>query len=550
MIYSRPWAFALLVFPAALAALWAAGFRWKERVYQTAGDPAVLKRLADPLAGRHQRVKALLQVLAAALFALALAGPRWGQSFQEVRRRGVDVIVAVDVSACMLAEDVPPNRLTQAKRELGLLINGLEGDRAGLVAFAGKAFLQCPLTLDYGAVRTLLDLVGPELIPAPGTSVGAAIEAACDAFERNEREHKALVILTDGEDHSGRLPGAVKRAQAEGVRIFAIGFGSPQGEIIPVRDDQGNLVEYKKDKQGQTVVSKLNEQDLLRMASATGGRYYRASQGEVEVERILADIRGMDKKNLDSRVYGQFEDRYRWPLAALLFLLLLEFLWPEVRGHWRRVLGDIRRGSILVLLALVLFPPAPAHAAGRTPEAERHRRLAEKDPLDPRIQYNLGASLYREGDYKSALEAFDRAHNGAPDDSLKARSAYNAGNALFRQGRFGEAAEKYKQALRLNPQDQDAKHNLELARRMLAERREEDKKDAKSSEEKGDPKPGGEAQPGDKPGDDKARAAPPKDGMTREDAERLLQAVENQEKEARRKIKKDQPKSPAAGEDW
>ncbi|MBI4397412.1 MAG: VWA domain-containing protein, partial [Elusimicrobia bacterium] len=307
MIFSRPWSFLFLLAGPLLAALFISAFRSKARLLKTMGDPAVLKKLMDPLAPRRQKVKAVLLVLSAILFALALAGPRWGQRFQDLRRRGIDVVIAVDVSASMLAEDLPPNRLTQAKRELGLLINRLEGDRVGLVAFAGTAFLQCPLTLDYGAVRSLLELIDTDLIPTPGTNLAAAIHTACDAFRRNEKKHKALVLLTDGEDHSGRFEDALRRAAGEGVRVFAIGFGNPDGEVIPLRDAQGTVSAYRKDKTGQTVVSKLNETDLRSAAAKTGGLYFRASQGEIEVDRVAESLRQMEKKHLESRVFDQYE---------------------------------------------------------------------------------------------------------------------------------------------------------------------------------------------------------------------------------------------------
>ncbi|MGQ0644686.1 MAG: VWA domain-containing protein [Elusimicrobiota bacterium] len=528
MIFSRPWALWLL--PALLlpAALFVAGFRRKSRLLSALGDAPVLRKLWDPAAERHQRVKAVLALLACLFLFLALAGPRWGLKFQEARRRGGDVMRAVDTSASMLAEDVKPNRLVQAKRELGLLIGGLEGDRVGVVAFAGTAFLQCPLTLDYGAARMLLDLITTDLIPAPGTSLAAALDAAREAFVREERKHKALVLLTDGEDHSGRLEAAVERAREEGVRVFAIGFGSPQGEIIPVRDEQGGLSAYKKDKAGQTVVSKLNEEALRDMAAKTGGRYYRATDGEVEVERILADLRGMEKKSLQSKVFDQHEDRFAWPLAAALALLLLEFLWPETPGHFGRLLRRARETAPRLFrrsaAAGILLLAAPrAEALGRAPGES----VAE---------FNRGVKQYKKGDYSAAARSFQAARPGFADAERAARSAYNAGNASFRQERFSDAVEHYKQALRLNPADADAKHNLELARKMTQAQKSQPKPDEKNKGGSKDQEPSGGGEDGRGKKDPAAAGARP-GALSKEDAERLLQAVEAQEKEARQKMR-------------
>ena len=193
MSWTTPEALFLLSAPLSALVLSVAFFRWTARVTRRLGDPAVIARLYDPGTGRMQRVKTLMAWLGFVFLVLATAGPRWGQEFQEVQRRGVDVVIAIDVSASMLAEDIAPNRLTQAKRELGLLINGLEGDRVGVVAFAGAAFLQCPLTLDYGAARSLLDLVGPDLIPKPGTSLADAVLTAGESFPAGSKTHRVLV---------------------------------------------------------------------------------------------------------------------------------------------------------------------------------------------------------------------------------------------------------------------------------------------------------------------------------------------------------------------
>lgn len=565
MSFSHPAAFFLFVAVAALAVFMVAAFRRKEKSYGRMGDPAVLKRLFDPRCARQQKVKAVFQLTAAVLFVLTLAGPRWGQKFQEMRRRGVDVIVALDLSESMLAEDIKPNRLTQAKRELGLLINKLDGDRVGVVAFAGSAFMQCPLTLDYGAAKMLLNVLDISQMPLPGTNLADAIDAACDAFGSKDKKHKALVLLTDGEDHSGRLESAVERAKDEGVKIFAIGFGNPEGEVIPVRDGNGNLIEYKKDKDGKTVVSKLGEQELRDMASQTGSAYYRASNGEVEVDRIADDIHRMEKKLLESKVYDQYEDRYMWTLAPLLFLLILEFLWPETPGHIAWVLsrarrrfsraGDTTAKSAALALILILYPVRNAEAMGRSPSGDSN----------PKEMFNRGVSQYEKKDFKAAAEDFEAARGMTSDPALQARSAYNAGNALFRQSQFDEAVEKFKQALRLNPNDPDAKHNLEFAQRAqkAAQKSQSDKKSDENN------KDGNKQQkPGDDPNkkdrgknqqdqgrkdqeqDRQAQAATKKGQMSKEDAERLLQAIQNQELDARRKAPRPEQQDKKVEEDW
>ncbi|MBL8024208.1 MAG: VWA domain-containing protein [Elusimicrobia bacterium] len=520
------------VVPLLALILMVATFRWKSRVLAQAGDPHLLARLMDARTGRQQWVKGLFLLLGLSLLVVAVAGPQWGQQFQEVHRRGVDVMIAMDVSTSMLAEDVKPNRLTQAKRELSLLINRLEGDRVGLVAFAGTAFLQCPLTLDYGAARSLLDLLAPDLIPRPGTSLTAAIDTALAGFPSNSARHQALVLLTDGEDHSKQLDAAVDRAAKAGLRIFTIGFGNKEGEIIPIRDPNGDVTGYKKDKEGKTVLSKMDEPALRKISAKTGGAYFPATQGEVEITKILEEIGRMEKKDLDSRVFGQGENHFRLPLALAILLLLLEFLWPEVQRHWTRVFRDIRAGRFFVgvILGVLLFP-ARSEALGRYPRSEELAPLVQKEPGNPETQFNLGLALYIEQSYAAAAEAFEKSASANTHTPTKAAALYNAGNAHYRQGRLEDAIEKYKQALRLVPSDIHAKHNLELAKKLDEKQKEKKKGDGKPKDDKGE-----EPQP--KPGQ-----------MSPEDAERLLEALAQQEKEAKEKSDKQKPEA-VAGEDW
>lgn len=532
MNWTYPFAFLLFLVPVLVLIFTVAWFRWKTRVLAEAGDPTVIARLMDPRSRRQQGVKALFLFLGLTLVAVAAAGPRWGQQFQEVHRRGVDVMIALDLSASMWAEDVKPNRLTQAKRELSVLINRLEGDRVGLVAFAGTAFLQCPLTLDYGAARSLLELLNPDLIPKPGTNLASAITTSLEAFPRASGHNRALVLLTDGEDHSGQLDTALDRAVTEGLRIFTIGFGNPAGEIIPIRDENGQVTGYKKDKNGQTVLSKMDEGALKKLAAKTGGAYFPASQGEVEVTKIIEEIGRMDKKDLDSRVYGQGENHYRWPLGFGLLLLLLEFLWPEVQRHWRRVFQDIRSGRFLLLLLAggVICLPVRSQALGRYPRSTEIAPLVQQDPKNPEAQFKLGQTLFIEQSYAAAAEAFEKAATLFDQPAWKSAAFYNAGNAHYRQGRLDDAIEKYKQALRLVPSDPDAKHNLELAKKLDKKQKEEQKNQGKPQDQKGEPKP--------KPGQ-----------MSKEDAQRLLEALAQQEKSAKEKADKKKPE-PTSGEDW
>ena len=311
-------------------------FRAKTKALQRFGNLELLQKLIKTTSRKRQMVKIVLLLTAVLFMVLALARPQIGTRFEEVKREGVDIFIALDVSTSMLAQDIQPDRLSKAKYEVEKLIDLFEGDRVGLIAFAGVAFVQCPLTLDYGAAKIFLDIIDPDLIPTPGTAISDAIKKAIDAFESTERKHKVLILITDGEDHSGDALKLAEEAEKQGIIIHCVGIGSPKGEPIPV--DSNNSNDFKKDRQGNVVITKLDEVTLEKIALQTGGTYYRATgQGDF-LEKIYEQIGKMEKKELGSRRFSQFEDRFQYLLIISLVLLVVEFLLSErkkVKGEWR-----------------------------------------------------------------------------------------------------------------------------------------------------------------------------------------------------------------------
>lgn len=313
-------------------------FRWKRQAMQRFGKLDLVEKLAGSTSRGRQVARAVLVVLALLFMILALARPQLGTRLEEVKREGVDVFVALDVSSSMLARDIEPSRLAKAKHELSAFIDMLRGDRIGLIAFAGDAFVQCPLTLDYGAAKTFLRVMEPDLVPTPGTNLGDAIKLALEHFETKERKHKVLVLVTDGEDHSGKAVEMARAAEKEGVVIYTIGIGSPKGVPIPVYDNQGNRVGFKKDRQGDVVLTKLDEVTLQKIALTTGGKYHLAATGDVKLRKVYDEIAGMEKKELASLKFSQFEERFQYVLFLALMLLLAELLLPErkrTKTEWR-----------------------------------------------------------------------------------------------------------------------------------------------------------------------------------------------------------------------
>jgi Ca-activated chloride channel family protein len=327
----------LLAAVPALIAFFIYAFGRKRKALALFGNLDLVKLLSASVSRKRQVWKAAVLVIAVLFLVIALARPQFGTKMRTVKREGQDIVVALDVSLSMLAEDIKPNRLEKARHEISTMIDKFQGDRVGLVAFAGKAFVQCPLTLDYGAAKMFLDAMEPGLIPTPGTAVGEAITRSVSCFSAQERKHKILILITDGEDHVGEPLEAAKSAAKEGVVIYTVGIGSLEGVPIPVTDEKGYSTGFKKNREGGVVMTKLDELTLEKIALETGGKYYRATPGEAELNRIYDDILKMEKKNLSSKQFEQYEERFQGLVGIALFLLALEVLIPErkrVKKAW------------------------------------------------------------------------------------------------------------------------------------------------------------------------------------------------------------------------
>jgi Ca-activated chloride channel family protein len=314
----------------ALALAYLVAFLRRRKVLQQLGDLPLLERLSLVSPPRLQ-LKAALATGAVFFLVLALARPQFGMKMSEVRQQGADIIIAIDVSSSMLAEDLKPDRLERAKNVLSTLVQQLGGNRVGIIAFAGTAFWQCPLTLDISGVNLFLQIMDANLIPLPGTSIGSALRLGIAGLAKTAPKSKAIVLLTDGEDHNSDPDGATREAARNGIKVFTIGFGNPAGEPIPLKDEQGTFVGYKKNRKDEVVMSRLDEALLARIAAATGGEYFRATDGTLDTGRLVDDLRTLDRQKLASTVTRQYEDRYQYFLCIAVLLLLAELLIPTTR---------------------------------------------------------------------------------------------------------------------------------------------------------------------------------------------------------------------------
>jgi Ca-activated chloride channel family protein len=488
MRFGEPhWLWLLALLPLLAVGLTLA-LRRRGRALRAWCDDGLLVRMVPDRAPRVPWLRAGLVVLAAAFLVLAAARPQVGSRVLAVERKGIDLMVALDLSESMRAEDLRPDRLTRAKQGVESLLDRLRGDRVGLVGFAGDAFVQCPLTLDYAAARMFLRLMTPEMIPVPGTDLGAAIRSAVKSFDPKERKYKALVLVTDGEDHGRDLEAAVREAKEQGVRVFAVGIGSEKGEPIPQRSAAGEVRDYKRARDGDVVMTRLDAATLRKICDDTGGRYFDGNAGGLALDRLYGEISGMEQKEQKGGIAVQYDDRYGYFAAAAFLLLAVESMLAERRraGNGRRRSRTARReraglGLLVALFAssLLLASGAPAvGAATGDPGGRAYRKgdyaaardayaaYAREHPDDPRGEYNLGTALNRAGEMPPAQESFLRAVRSS-DPKLRAAALYNLGNTRVKAGDLPGAAEAYEMALRQRPDDRDAKYNLELVRALM-----------------------------------------------------------------------------------
>jgi len=312
---------------AVIFTLWAN--RKQKHALAKLGDPSLIQRLSDNINWRGRRWRTALWLFTLAMLIISLARPQWGSEVREINQEGLQVMIALDVSQSMLADDSKPTRLTRAKMEIADLMERLDGDEVGLVLFSGASFIQVPLTSDYLTALNYLDSVGPEIISRPGTVIGDAIKTAMSGFDSNLNSQKVLVLMTDGEDRETDPLAAAQEAADDDVLIYTIGFGTPEGVPIPETNPYGEITGYKQDQNGQVVLSKLDETTLKSIAQTGSGRYYRASADGSELDHLLAEIDNLQKAQLQSRFETRHIERYQIFLGLALFALVISELIPD-----------------------------------------------------------------------------------------------------------------------------------------------------------------------------------------------------------------------------
>ena len=490
MSFGAPiWFWALLAIPV-LAVLFARAEQRGVTKLREFVSPRLLPQLAATVNRSRRVLRFALVMLGLALAIVSLARPQWGYIYEDVKRKGLDLLFAVDTSRSMLSNDVQPNRLERVKLAAQDLVNQLQGDRVGLIAFAGRAFLQAPLTIDYEAAVESINDLDTKTIPEGGTNISEAINLAVNTFGKSAAGNRALIIFTDGEELNGDAAKTAKSATDAGVRIFTVGVGTPQGSLIPINSDDGGTA-FVKDSAGQVVKSKLDEKRLHEIAQISGGFYLHLDDGPRTMSQLYSQgLANMKAADIDARLGRRPIERYEWPLGAAMLALTMSILIGErkkvhVRARsprWSKI--AVPATALLFIFAGPVFGTATGlnlYREGKYNDAYQsfqqdlnsHPDSSEKE----KIEFDAGAAAFKMGDYNKALQSFSDSLLSS-DKALQENSHFNLGRTLEDRADMDEtndntlkdltdAASHYESTLRLNPKNEAAKANLEEVRKKI-----------------------------------------------------------------------------------
>ena len=536
--------------------------QWKKKTIARIGDPGLVQLLIRNFSPGRFLVKFSLALLAFSAVVLGAANPQKPGSMENIHRQGVDVMIVLDVSKSMLAQDSKPSRLERAKQLLNRLVDKLENDRLGIVLFAGRAYLQMPLTTDHGAARMYIQDASPDIVPTQGTVIAEALKMANASFNNKERKYKSIVLISDGEDHDPEALPVAKTLAADGVMINTVGIGSPEGATII--DPATN--ELKKDEQGQTVITKLNEAELQQLADASNGRYIRLDNIDDVLITLTQQLDSIEKKSLNDSEFIDYISYFQWLLGIALLLLLAEFFLSERRRE--RTIRRFPVAAQALFFTTVLVTCACLPSQAQSPEArirsgnryyndkkidqaqKEYEEAARQAPGNPAANYNLGNAQFRKNSFGDAEKSYDASISNAPDSATREKGLYNKGVAMIRQKKLQESIDAWKKALRLDASDEDARDNLQKALMELKQQQQQQQKDQKDKKEQKDKKDPNQQ----KKQDPQKQQQPPKpqpSRLNKQQVDQFLKALQEKENEAQEKMNQNKVKSSAQPEkDW
>ena len=477
--------------------------RRQKKLLRKFGDLELVRQLMPNVSRMRPLVKFWLLLGALALLIVVLARPQFGNKISHEKRTGIETIICMDISNSMLAEDVAPSRLDRSKMMVENLVDHFTNDKIGLIVFAGDAFVQLPITSDYVSAKMFLSSITPAMIATQGTDIAAAINMASHSFTQEENIGKAIIVITDGEDHEGGAMEAAKEAKEKGMNTYVLGVGSPNGAPIPV----GNG-DYMKDNTGQTVMSALNEQMCRQLADAGSGAYIHVENNSNAQEQLDNELDKLSKKETSSTIYSDFDEQFQAVAIIVLLLLILEVCILEIKNPMLRRISLFKRSkkvaAIVALLLVTVGVQAQSdrqmirqgnklYRKGNVAEAEvSYRKAVERNERNPQANYNLGNSLMSQRKDSLAITQLEKAAKLETNPLRRAQAYHNMGVICQQHRMFGEAIEAYKEALRNNPTDHETRYNLELCKRQQKEQQQDQNqqnqqnKDNKDNQDKQD----------------------------------------------------------------
>lgn len=548
----------LLLIPV-LAIIRFVGYRSRRKRLRKFGNPTLLKELMPDVSRWRPAVKFWLLQAALALLIIMLARPQMGTKISHEKRTGIETIIAMDISNSMLAEDVAPSRLDRSKMIVENLVDKFSNDKIGLIVFAGDAFVQLPITSDYVSAKMFLSNIDPSMMATQGTDIATAINMATHSFTQDTEVGKAIVIITDGEDHEGGAMEAAKAAKAAGMHVYMLGVGSTQGAPIPVPGTN----DYMRDNTGNTVMSALNEQMCREIAQAGGGAFIHVENNSRAQDQLDAELDKLSKKEIDSTVYSDFDEQFIAFAILALLLLILEVCILESKNPLLKnvsLFGSKKRAVALLLVLVAISASAQTDRtyirqgnkqfrASNFADAEvSYRKALEKNDRNPQAHYNLGNSLLKQNKDSAAVAEFETASKIETDPLMKSQSFHNMGVVCQKHEMFSEAIEAYKQSLRLNPHDDETRYNLQLCKHQL-KKQQQDKKD---QQQKQDQQKQDQQKQDQKQQEQKQQQQQQQPQMSKDNAEQLLNAAMQQEKQTQDRMKKaqQQPRRRQLQKNW
>ena len=543
----------LLVLIPLLALIRYLSYRNQKKRLRKFGEPSLLKALMPDVSRFRPSVKFWILQGALALLIVMLARPQMGTKINHEKRVGIETIIAMDISNSMRAEDIVPSRLDRSKMMVENLVDHFTNDKIGLIVFAGDAFVQLPITSDYVSAKMFLSSIDPSMMASQGTDIARAIEMASHSFTQEEGIGKAIVVITDGEDHEGGAVEAAEAAKKNGMRVYVLGVGSTQGAPIPV-PGTGN---YMQDNMGNTVMSALNEDMCKQVAQAGGGAYIHVENNSAAQEQLDNELDKLAKKETSTAVYSEFDEQFQAFGVLALLLLILEICIFDRRNPLLKHVSLFGKRKVAVMLLFLTALSVTAQTdrqyirqgnkqfrMGDYPNAEvSYRKALEQNPKNPQASFNLGNALMAQKKDSAAVTQFENASRLETNPLRKAQSFHNIGVICQTHKMYGEAIEAYKNALRLNPKDDETRYNLVLCKHQKQKQDQQKQNQGQNNDDqkKDDQKKDDQQkdQNSDKQ-DDKKQQEQQKPQMSKDNAEQLLNAAIQNEKQTQDKLKKAQ----------